>query len=303
MHQRVRGVVGPERLEHPVAGHRGGQRQGAAGQRLGQRDDVGPDARLFEGEHGPGTPEAGEDLVKDQQQAVLVRQVAQAAQHFRVMQQHAARALHQRLDKNARQLRRARLQELIQGGVGGVVARQVHDVVLGQHAPVQAVHAVVGVAHGHGAERIAVIAAPKRYKAAAAALALVQPELHRHFHGDFYRHRPGVGVEDAVQPRPQQAGQAARERQRGLVGQAAEHHMRHGIQLRAHGLGDVRVVVTVASRPPGRHAIDQAAPVRQFQPAAVAAHHGQRRRHRFHLGIGKPDMRLALGHPVGRVHG
>ncbi|MNQ02043.1 hypothetical protein D3C85_147100 [compost metagenome] len=219
------------------------------------------------------------------------------------MQQHAARALHQRLDQDAGQLRRAGFQPGVQFGQPGLVAREIDDIVLGQHAPVQAVHAVVGVAHGHGAERIAVIAAPKRYKAAAAALALVQPELHRHLHGDFYRHRPGVGVEDAVQPRPQQAGQAARQRQRGLVGQAAEHHMRHGVQLRAHGLGDVRVVVTVTGRPPGRHAIDQAAPVRQFQPAAVAAHHGQRRRHRFHLGIGKPDMGLALGHPVGRVHG
>ena len=60
-------------------------------------------------------------------------------------------------------------------------------------------------------------------------------------------------VEDPVQTRPQQRRQPPRQRQRRLVGQAAEHHVRHDVELGAHGLGDVGMVVTVAGGPPGRH--------------------------------------------------
>ncbi|KAG1244595.1 hypothetical protein G6F65_021714 [Rhizopus arrhizus] len=128
------------------------------------------------------------------------------------------------------------------------------------------------------------------------------PELHGHLHGDFHRHRARIGIEDPIQPRAQQSGQPARQGQRRFVGASAAPPVRQGVQRRAHRLGDVRVVVAVASRPPRRHAVDQATPVGKLQPAAVAAHDRQRRRGCLHLGIGKPDMWLALGHPVGRVH-
>ena len=43
-----------------------------------QRDHIGHDARLLEGPHGAGAAVAGLDLVHDEQDAVLVRQRAQA---------------------------------------------------------------------------------------------------------------------------------------------------------------------------------------------------------------------------------
>ena len=123
--------------------------------------------------------------------------------------------------------------------------------------------------------------------------------MQRHLHGHFHRHRAGIRIEDPVQARPQQRRQPPRQRQRRLVDQAAEHHVRHGVELGAHGPGDVGMVVTVAGGPPGRHPVDQAAPVGQLQPAAVAAHHGQRRRGGLHLGIGQPDVGLALATQSG----
>ena len=159
MHQRVRRVIGPEGVEYPVAGDRGGQRQRAAGQRLGQGDDVGTRAGLFIGEHRASAAEAGEYLVVDQQQAVAVGQPAQAAQHLGIVHQHAAGALHQRLDQDPGQLRAPALQEGVQLDLAGLVARQGDDVVLGQHAPEQAVHALFRIADRHGAEGVAVVAA------------------------------------------------------------------------------------------------------------------------------------------------
>ena len=53
------------------------------------------------GEQRAGAAEAGEDLVEDQQQLVAVGGRAQPAQHRGVVEPHAARALHQRLDDDA----------------------------------------------------------------------------------------------------------------------------------------------------------------------------------------------------------
>ncbi len=50
------------------------------------------------GEHRAGAAEAGEDFVEDQQHAVPVGERAQPPQHLGLMEAHAARALHQRLD-------------------------------------------------------------------------------------------------------------------------------------------------------------------------------------------------------------
>ncbi|CFM10567.1 Uncharacterised protein [Bordetella pertussis] len=294
------GVVGPEPLEDARAGHRGRQRQRPAGQRLGQGDDVGPHPGLLEGEHRARASETGEDLVENQQDAVSVGQFAQPREHLRVMQQHAAGALHQGLDQHAGDPPGMALQVRLQGRQRGLVARQRQHVVLGQQAAEHGVHPLVRVAHRHGAEGVAMVAAAKRHEARAAALALVEPELHGHFHGHLHRHRTRIGVEHAFQPRPQQRAQAAGQVQRRLVRQAAEHHMRHAVQLLAHRLGDMRVVVAMAGRPPRGHAVDQRASVGQLQQAAVAAHHRQRRRGGLHLRIGQPDMGIALGHPGRR---
>jgi hypothetical protein len=55
------------------------QRQGAAGQSLGQAQQVGGDAGLFGREHRAGAAEADRDLVGDQEHAELVAQRAHVA--------------------------------------------------------------------------------------------------------------------------------------------------------------------------------------------------------------------------------
>ncbi len=74
VHQRLRRIVGPECVEHPSAGDRRGERQCAAGQSLGQRDDVRHHAGVMEGEHCAGPAETREDLIEDQQKLVTVCQ-------------------------------------------------------------------------------------------------------------------------------------------------------------------------------------------------------------------------------------
>ena len=119
----------------------------------------GVDARRFAGEHRAGAAEAGEDLVEDQQQVVFVGQRAQALEHRRVVEFHAAGALHQRLDDDAGDAVGARGEKFVERGRALLAVRQIDDMVLRQQPGEQRVHAVFGVAHRHGAGGVAVIAA------------------------------------------------------------------------------------------------------------------------------------------------
>ena len=123
---------------------------------------------------------------------------------------------------------------------------------------------------------------------------VLQRDLERNLDGD----RPGIGEEDACQARRSQRRQPAGQPQCGLVHQAAEHHVRHRLELPRHALEDMRVIVAVADAPPRRDAVDQLAAVGQHDAAAVRPYDGQRRRGDLHLAIGEPDMRKTLFIPV-----
>ena len=77
---------------------RRGQRQVAAGQPLGEAEQVGGHLLLLAGEHRAGAAEAGRHLVADQQHAVVVAELAHRAQVAGRVDQHPGGALHQRLD-------------------------------------------------------------------------------------------------------------------------------------------------------------------------------------------------------------
>jgi hypothetical protein len=95
-----------------------------------------------------------------------------------------------------------------------------------------------------------VIAALERNEFAAASDAAIAPVLQRHLESDLDRHRPGFGKEHAIEIARQHRRQPPRQRQRLLVDEPAEHHMRHRPQLPRDGVPDVRMVVAVAGRPP-----------------------------------------------------
>ena len=58
------------------------------------------------------------------------------------------------------------------------------------------------------------------------------------------------------------------------------------------------MIVAVTGRPPGRDAVDQLAPIRQHDAAALRADDRQRRPHRLHLRIGQPDVLQSRPVPV-----
>ena len=72
VHERGVGIVRKEGLEHPIARDRGGERHGAAGERLGKRNDVRHHLRLFASEERAGAAEPRHDFVGDEQKIVLV---------------------------------------------------------------------------------------------------------------------------------------------------------------------------------------------------------------------------------------
>ena len=300
VHQRLLGIVRPERVEHFFRRDGRRQRQRAAGERLRQRDDVGRDAGRLAGEHRAGAAEAGEHLVEDQQHVVFVGERAQALEHGCVVEFHAAGALHQRLDDNAGDGVGALGEQLVERRRLRIVVRQIDDVMLRQQAGEQRVHAAFGVAHRHGAGGVAVIAALEGDELPAPLHAAIDPVLRRHLERDFDRDRTGVGKEHAAEIARQQRGQPPRQRQRRLMRQPAEHHMRHLLELLGHRVPYVRLVIAVAGGPPAGDAVDQFAAVGQHDARALRAHHRQRRRCGLHLGIGQPDVLEAGRIPVGR---
>jgi hypothetical protein len=117
--------------------------------------------------------------------------------------------------------------------------------------------------------------------------------LHRHLHRDFDRDRAGFAEEHLVEIAGQQRGQPARQRERRLVGQPAEHDMRHQHKLPLDRGADVGVVVAVAGGPPRGHAVDEFASVCEHNARPVRARDRKRRQHGLHLRVGQPDVRQA----------
>ena len=222
------GIVRPERLEHLFARDRCGQRQRAAGQRLGQRDDVRNDARVLEGEHRAGAAEAGKDLVEDQQQLVAVGGGAQRAQHFRVVKAHAAGALHQRLDDDGGKLVGVPFERCLEGGSALLVDRQIDRDLLRQQAAERRVHAALRIGYRHGAGGVAVIAAGEGEKTGAAAA----PRLRQYCTAIFSATSTATEPDSLKNTRSRSPGPSSptsrrAKRQRRFVHQAAEHDVGH----------------------------------------------------------------------------
>ncbi len=213
---------------------------------------------------------------------------------------HAAGALHQRFDNESRERLGVAFQRLLQRVRARVVRRQRDTHMFRQHAAKERMHALVRIAHRHGTGGVAMIAAAERDEAGARPLPAIAPELDRHLERDLDRDRARIGEEHPVEVARQHVHQAAREAQRRLVHQPAEHHVRHGFGLADHGGANMWMVVAVAGRPPRRHAVDQLAPVRDHDAAALGARDRERRRGRLHLCIRQPDMRPARRIPVCR---
>ena len=124
----------------------------------------------------------------------------------------------------------------------------------------------------------------------ALAHALVQPELHRHLHGDFDGDRARLREEDASQIARDACRKSTGERERLLVGKSPEHDVGHQRELVLDRLADVGVVIAVTCGPPRRDPVNQLASIAEHDATAMGASHRQRRSHRLHLRIWQPDV-------------
>ena len=197
--QGVARVAVQESLEHGLAGDRGGEWKGAAGERFSQDDDVGDDMRFLEGEPRAGPEEAGGDLVEHEERAVLVARLAHTAERLGVMEAHSARALDERLDDDAGHVVGSRGHRLLERAV---VARRRERQVnrVDPESPERAVHSVDRIRQRHRRERVPVVRtfeaddrAPRR--------AAVLEGLDGHLQRDLDRHRAALGEEHTRQRR------------------------------------------------------------------------------------------------------
>ena len=78
-----------ERFVHRLAGDHGSHGDAAVGEALGECHQVRSNAELLGGERRAGTPEAGDDFVEYQQDAVAVADLADALQVALRRNQHA----------------------------------------------------------------------------------------------------------------------------------------------------------------------------------------------------------------------
>ena len=102
----------------------------------------------------------------------------------------------------------------------------------GEHA----VHPAEGIADGHGAEGVAVVAAAHGQQAPARRLPNRTLILKRHLDGDLNGDGAGVGEEDVLQPRGRELNEPLRKPHSGLMREPAEHDVRHGAQLLAQSV-------------------------------------------------------------------
>ena len=187
------------------AGEHHGQGQRAAGNSLGQAQQIRPDTRLLAGEEGAGTPATHGNLVQNQMHLMAVAQLARTAQIIGGVHVHACRTLHQRLQNHGGNVLMAlqnlfqRLQcvcgdlavfvwamGLAQIGTGcGVLLAQLRAVAFPEQGH---------IGYGQSTQRFAVVSLCNAYKTMLVLLALVAPVVHAQFQRNFHGRSAVAGI-------------------------------------------------------------------------------------------------------------
>ena len=268
-----------DRLGDRARAERRGERHVAAGERLADAHHVRRDAGVLAGEQRAGAPEAGRDLVEHEQQAVLVAQPRAAARRTPASgsacrPRPARPARRSPPPARRRAARRARCTCAAQRSSRPrveAVGRALGEHVLRQHAGEQAVHPADRVAHGHRAERVAVVAAPHGQQPRALAGARRARWNCRHILiATSTDDRAGVGEEHRA-PAPRARARRRRSARRTAGSCVSPPNITCAIRSSCSRTARVerRVAVAVDRAPPRGHPVDQLAPVGELQAHAL----------------------------------
>lgn len=266
--------------------HHGADRLVAAAQALGDGDQVGRHAFLFDRVQRAGAAHAAHHFVGDQQHAVAVAHFAHAAEVAGYRRNRARGGAdhgfgHERHDRAGAQPFECLLQFLGQAFAVLLGAFAVALVAVGiagrdvLHLDQQRreLRAAPGVAaHRQRAQRIAVVALAPRHDVAALGLAdfdeILAGHLQRGFHG-FRTARHEVGVRNA---RWRVGDQAVGQALGDLGGEEAGVRVGQRVDLRMHGGLDVGVVVPQAGNGSAARAVEIGAAGAVIDPHALAAY-------------------------------
>ena len=301
------GVVVVERREHLVAGEHARQRQHAAGEALGQAQEVRcVRVRLLPREQRAGAAEARHDLVGDQVDAMPRGDRARLREVGRVVHRHAGRALDQRFDDQRGRRRMVAGEVGVERGRGGFHADAKARIGT-RHDGVGAQQRRIGVAeerhigHRERAQRLPVIAAGEAHEAALVGLAAIAPVVEAHLQRDLGGGGAVGAVERVAQSGRRERGQPFREFHHRAVREAGEQHVVEFVQLRAQRGHDARLAVAEEIHPPRAHRVEVAAAVEVVQPHTFAAgdRHERQRLVHLHLRARMPYGGAAAREPGG----
>ena len=177
-----------ECLVHLAGGERGGEWQVAAGESLGEAEEIRNHTFFLAGKHGSGAAEAGHDFIEDQLNAMHVAPCAQLCQHADWPWSHFVDALDERLDHHGRNLAQFAVWQAAQSFER---IHMPHGVAVAFEALEKPVHA----AQRCRAERVAVIAVGKGDEVFSLCLTALLTVLQRKFQRALDSGRAIVGVE------------------------------------------------------------------------------------------------------------
>ncbi len=217
---------------------------------------------------------------------MFFRNAVNLGQHVGGVKAHAARTLHQRLDNHPGKVGMHARQQFLELGEPIFVAGNIHHILFDHRVTKRLMHGFFRVRHRHRPQRIAMIAVAETQETVFKRLTLLPPILQRHLQRHLDGHRPRIGKKHPLQSGRSQRTQTPRQCERRCVDQPAEHHMRHRMQLRLNGGAYMRMIITVARRPPRGDTVDQHPPVGKRNAATVRTCHRQRRIAGLHLRIG-----------------
>ncbi len=300
------------RLHHgvvDVAAHEGrAHGKCAVGEALGAGEDVGDHAPFLGGKARAQAAESGDHLVEDEEDAVLVAELAQALEVALGRRQHAGGA-RDRLDDHGRdgrsvvdiddaqqlvgEVRAPRGLAAAVGLLGEIVGRgQVVDV--GQEVAVG--DAVLGdAAHRHAAEADAVIGALASDEANARGIAAGPMIRERYLERRVDRFGARVAEEHVVEVRRGERGEAVGALEGDRVPELERRGVVEGAQLRGDRVGDALAAVAGVHAPQSGGAVEHFPAVRRRVVHALGG--GEEARILLERRIGRE------GHPVGLVGG